>query len=113
MPGVSMMDFVVDTDVVSYQFRRIPSFEPYRPYFEDARAILSFMTYAELLSWGKENAWGDRRMQELREHIHSQFVVFRSSIALCELWSDVRRERKERGERLPHRMHGLPPRRSF
>lgn len=39
-------------------------------------------------------------MQELREHIHSQFVVFRSSIALCELWSDVRRERKEKGREI-------------
>lgn len=94
-----MIDFVVDTDVASYQFRRIPEFEPYRTYFEDARPILSFMSYAELLSWGKENSWGERRMRELREHI-AKFVVFRSSTALCELWSDVRQERKAKGREI-------------
>ena len=95
-----MIDFVVDTDVVSYQYRRVPDFERYRTYFEDTQAILSFMTYAELLSWGKENAWGERRMRELREHINSNFVIFRASNALCELWSDVRRERKEKGREI-------------
>ena len=95
-----MMDFVVDTDVASYQHRSSPLFAPYERYFQDARMVISFMTYAELLGWGKQNAWGAHRLDELRREVKSRYVVFHVSDALCEIWSDVKRQGRDKGRQI-------------
>ena len=92
-----MTDFVVDTDVVSYQHRSSPSFVPYASDLKDAHVVISFMTYAELLGWGKQNGWGERRLQDLRQDVKSRYVIFQVSDALCEIWADVKRQGREKG----------------
>jgi tRNA(fMet)-specific endonuclease VapC len=42
---------VLDTDVVSFLFKSDTRAEPFLPYMQDRRQVISFMTEAELEQW--------------------------------------------------------------
>lgn len=50
---------VVDTDVVSYLFKRDSRAEAYRPHLTGRLLVVSFMTVAELDRWALERDWGE------------------------------------------------------
>lgn len=53
-----MPDLVVDTDVLSFGFRQEPIFvDRYGPAIEGSRAIVSFMTVAELAYGMLQRGW--------------------------------------------------------
>lgn len=49
---------VIDTDIISYLFRRDTRAEIYRPYLAGADVAVSFMTVAELNRWALQRGWG-------------------------------------------------------
>ena len=79
---------VVDTDVVSYLFRRDERADMFRPHLIGKRLIISFMTLAELHRWSLARDWGRARKAELEEHIR-QFSVYPYSAGLCRTWAQV------------------------
>ncbi len=48
---------VVDTDVVSFLFKRDTRAELYRPHLDGKEQIISFQTLAELLRWTLVRSW--------------------------------------------------------
>lgn len=60
------MDFaIVDTDVVSFTFKRDSRHHLYQPHLDGKLLYLSFMTVAELHLWADSRNWGQRRRTEL------------------------------------------------
>jgi len=54
-----MMNIVLlDTDVVSFIFKKDTRAKEYAPFLKDRRLSLSFMTVAELFQWAKIRKWG-------------------------------------------------------
>ncbi len=63
-----MAAVVVDTDVVSFLFKRDTRAEAYKPHLRGKLLTISFMTVAELDRWAIARSWGEARRQQLEEH---------------------------------------------
>ena len=79
---------VVDTDVVSFLFKRDSRAELYRRHLTGALLTISFMTLAELERWTLEHNWGSARRAALDRYLE-RFVVHPSSPAICRIWAEV------------------------
>lgn len=82
------MALVLDTDVVSYLYKRDTRAELYRPHLNDPPFIVSFMSLAELRRWTLERNWGERRKQELEEYLARYFVIH-SEDRMCARWAEA------------------------
>lgn len=97
-----MTDIVVDTDVVSYGYRGSPEFAFYEQHLVGNRAIVSFMTYAELLYGAASRGWGERRWEELRRYVLQRHVVYDSPMSLCAIWASLLCQSRSKGRVLHH-----------
>ena len=80
------MAVVVDTDVVSFLYKRDTRAELYRPHLTSPPFLLSFMTLAELRSWMHHRNWGAARRHRLEPYLQRYQVVYATD-ALCEGWA--------------------------
>ena len=82
------MALVVDTDVVSFLYKRDTRAELYRPHLNDPPFIMSFMTLAELRSWMRHRNWGPDRRQRLERYLQRYQLIYASD-ELCEFWAQA------------------------
>jgi tRNA(fMet)-specific endonuclease VapC len=66
---------VIDTDVVSYLYKRDTRARLYEPHLNNPPFIISFMTLAELRRWTLERNWGAKRREELEEYLTRNLVL--------------------------------------
>lgn len=83
-----MSAVVVDTDVISFRFKRDTRARLYRRFLVGRTAWISFMTLAELNAWPLLHRWGSARREEL-SHFLRQYIVYHSDDALARLWAEV------------------------
>ena len=83
-----MNSVVVDTDVVSYIFKRHTLAARYEAEIEGRIAVISFMTLAELDRWTMQSRWGPERREQLRLYLEP-FVVLPYDRPLCAKWAEV------------------------
>jgi predicted nucleic acid-binding protein len=79
---------VVDTDVVSFLYKRDTRAKLYEPHLNDPPFILSFMSLAELRRWTLERSWGERRRQELEEYL-IRYLIIHSDDHMCDQWAEA------------------------
>jgi predicted nucleic acid-binding protein len=79
---------VLDTDVVSFLFKRDSRGDPYLPHLEDREWLISFMTEAELEQWAITANWSAKRVEWLRLFV-SRFAIVPSSHALVVKWAQA------------------------
>lgn len=84
-----MSVLLVDTNIVSYVFKRDTRAVAYAPYLNGQTLAISFMTVAELYQWAAIRNWGQRRVQQLEAHMQS-YVVLPFDSAVCQVWGKVR-----------------------
>lgn len=84
----SVVAVVLDTDIVSYLYKRDTRAELYRQHLNDPPFIISFMSLAELRRWTLERNWGERRRQELEEYLTRYFVIH-SEDQMCTRWAEA------------------------
>jgi tRNA(fMet)-specific endonuclease VapC len=80
---------VVDTDVVSFIFKKDSRATPYERHLEGKRVCVSFMTVAEVYQWAISRRWGKRRIKELRQEL-ARYVVLPYDDATAWIWGEVR-----------------------
>jgi tRNA(fMet)-specific endonuclease VapC len=80
------MAVVVDTDVVSFLYKRDTRAALYRPHLDGQLPIISFMTLAELEQWTLARNWGARRRGDLLNYLR-RYSVVHSSPELCRHWA--------------------------
>jgi predicted nucleic acid-binding protein len=84
------MNFViVDTDVVSFTFKRDTRHRLYRPHLQGKLLYISFMTLAELDFWAKKHNWGKQKCEEL-ELFLQPYTVLESDRDLCRQWAAIK-----------------------
>jgi tRNA(fMet)-specific endonuclease VapC len=88
MSPPSPSPIVVDTDVVSYLFKRDTRASLYRPHLTDRWVILSFMTLAELEYWVETRHWSAQRRARLHSFLSDYAVHFPDADG-CRLWARV------------------------
>jgi predicted nucleic acid-binding protein len=77
---------VVDTDVVSFLYKRDTRAELYRPHLTSPPFVISFMTLAELRSWMRHRNWGATRRRRLERYLQRYQVIYATD-ALCDHWA--------------------------
>lgn len=90
---------VVDSDIVSFQFKRDTRARLYRRHLFGHLGVISFMTLAELDEWAELRRWGQRRREQLERHV-SPFVIYYADRALCQRWAEVRAQARRKGRRI-------------
>ena len=78
-----MRAMVVDTDVVSYIYKKDTRAAKYEPHFVNAITSISFMTLAELERWAIARNWGTRRHAEMLATVLGRFTVSAIYSPLC------------------------------
>jgi hypothetical protein len=84
---------VVDTDIVSFYFKRDSRGEPYVASWAGKTLLVSFMTLAELQLWGIIRNWGQGRKSQLQSFLKQHFAVYQVDERLCGLWAFVMAEK--------------------
>ena len=91
-----MQFVIVDTDVVSYAFKRDSRSALYEPHLRGKNLCLSFMTIAELDQWAMLHNWGARKRQELEVFLQP-YTVLESDRDLCRQWARVKDQVQRNG----------------
>ena len=94
-----MASVVVDTDVMSFLFKRDSRAEGYRPHLTGKLLVLSFMTVAELDRWALARNWGKTRCARMEEYLRN-FVVYPFDRVLCSKWAEVSDRARRNGRRI-------------
>lgn len=87
---------VVDTDVLSYLFRRDTRAEVYQPYLTGTLVAVSFMTIAELDRWALQRNWGRGRQERMAAFL-SRFMIVLVDRELCRTWAEVGDQARRNG----------------
>jgi predicted nucleic acid-binding protein len=66
---------VVDTDVVSFRFKKDTRARLYKRHLLGQQPLIAFMTLAELCAWALERRGGIARRAELARHL-GQYEVY-------------------------------------
>ena len=94
-----MTQVVLDTDVVSFLFKRHPIAFLYLPHFERQTGLISFMTVAELEQWALIYGWSTERRNRLETYLE-RFTEIPSSRDLCRRWAEVMVAARSVGRRI-------------
>lgn len=87
---------IVDTNIISYTFKRDTRHLRYRRHLDNKILAVSFMTIAELDLWAASRGWGARKQAELEAFLQP-YTVVESSRELCRIWGQVCDEVKRNG----------------
>ena len=88
MSGAASDVVVVDTNVVSYLFKRDTRGDLYKRHVEGKLAMIAAQTFAELELMPLNNNWGSKRHKALRTYL-KKFVFVESGEAVCLLWAGI------------------------
>jgi tRNA(fMet)-specific endonuclease VapC len=81
-----MASVVIDTDVVSYLFKRDSRARAFRRYILGHLHLISFMTVAKIDRWALEHQWGKPNLDRLARFLE-RFIVPALDRATCALWA--------------------------
>jgi tRNA(fMet)-specific endonuclease VapC len=87
---------VIDTNVVSYIFKRDSRGELYKPHIEGKLQMIAAQTFAELERLPLENNWGSKRHMALHAHL-AKFVFIEANKEISLLWAKVQAHAKRTG----------------
>src|SRR5438105_12758578 len=91
MPAV-----VVDTSVVSFDFKGDTRAKLYHPHQAGRILVVSFMTVAELDLWAIERKWGQTRRNKMQLHLR-RYVVHPFDRVLCLKWAEAMHSARRKG----------------
>ncbi len=91
---------VVDTDVVSYLFKRDTRAEACRSYLVGAVPLVSFMAIAELERWALQSTSGAARRRSFATFIEQHTIVY-ADRDLCRTWARIADRTRRRGRPIP------------
>ncbi len=100
MTAPTVPSVVVDTNVVSYIYRKEQRAEPYLNEMVGRRAVISFQTYEELLYGVLRRNWGERRRNELLDYVEANYEMIGYDRELVNACARLRAAASDRGRSL-------------
>jgi tRNA(fMet)-specific endonuclease VapC len=91
-----MSTVLLDTNIVSFIFKRDSHAAAYAPLLQGNRLAISFMTAAELFQWAIVRNWGQARFDRLEQSI-ATYLIIPPDLNLCRAWGRLRAERQQVG----------------
>jgi predicted nucleic acid-binding protein len=89
---------IVDTDVISFIFKKDSRNVLYKPHIEGKLAAIAAQTYAELETLPLRNNWSPKRHNQLREYINEKFIFVEVSKEICLKWSQIQFHANKNGK---------------
>jgi tRNA(fMet)-specific endonuclease VapC len=83
-----MTAVVIDTNVVSYMFKKDTRAQLYQKHLVGQQWVISFMTAAELDLWALRHRWGAARKAQMEQYLR-RFVLHPFDRTLCLKWAEV------------------------
>ncbi len=90
------MSLLIDTDVVSFTYKKDSRADLYEPHLKGNLLVLSFMTLAELNLWTLGNSWNEKRKRNFAAFLKNYLIIY-SDEKLCEIWVNIKIESKRKG----------------
>ena len=100
MTAPTIRTVVVDTNVVSYIYRKDRRAEPYLNDMVGRRAVISFQTYEELLYGVLRSNWGERRRNEFLDYVEANYEMIGYDRELVDACARLRAAAADRGGKL-------------
>lgn len=91
-----MSTVLLDTNIVSYIFKRDTRAALYAPLLEGNRLVVSFVTVAELFEWAATRRWGAQRRVRLEQQL-ATYLIIPVDVELCRIWGNLRSQRQAKG----------------
>jgi predicted nucleic acid-binding protein len=91
-----MSTVLLDTDIVSYFFKRDNRRQLYASHMLDHELAIAIMTVAELFQWATMRQWGAERVQRMEVWLEN-FTILPVDIESCRAWATVRAYRSALG----------------
>lgn len=91
-----MTTVLLDTNIVSYLFKRDSRAALYAPHLLNRELAISMMTVAELFQWAAIRNWGKPRVRRL-EQLFDRYTILPVDMNLCRHWAEVRAMRSKAG----------------
>src|SRR5262245_23554100 len=91
-----MSTLLLDTNIVSYIFKRDSRAALYAPLLRGNRLAISFMSAAELFQWAVIRNWGLARTERLERAI-TTYLLIPPDLDLCRVWGKLRAEQQRAG----------------
>ena len=91
-----MTTVLLDTNIVSYLFKRDSRAALYAPHLVTRELAIAMMTVAELFQWAALRQWGKPRVRRLEQHME-RYTILPVDIDLCRQWAEVRATRRRAG----------------
>ena len=91
---------VVDTNVVSYLFKRDSRGDLYKPHLEGKLAMIAAQTFAELELLPLNNNWGGKRHAALRDYL-KKYLFIEANEAVSALWAAIQSQARRAGRPMP------------
>lgn len=92
-----MSAVLLDTNIVSYIFKRDSRAGDYAPHLLGRELAIALMTVAELFQWAAVRRWGNLRQQQLETELRA-YTVLPIDIPTCRSWAMIRAERAAIGQ---------------
>ncbi len=90
------MNLLIDTDVLSFTYKKDSRSTLYESYLKENFLIISFMTLAELNLWTLRNNWGEKRKNNLAEFLKDYLVIYADE-KFCEIWAEIKSDAHRKG----------------
>jgi len=90
---------LVDTNIVSYFFRKDTRAALYEPHIKGKTLFISYITVAELYKWPFEKNWSDEKKQLLLQYMRS-YAVLPFDDTLAWKWAELTVAAKNAGNKM-------------
>ena len=90
------MNLLIDTDVLSFTYKKDSRAVLYESHLEGNFLIISFMTLAELNLWTLSNNWGEKRKNSFSEFLEDYLVIYADE-KLCKIWANIKSDTHKKG----------------
>jgi len=90
------MSLLIDTDVVSFTYKKDSRADLYEPHLKENLLVISFMTLAELNLWTPGNNWNEKRKRNFATFFKDYLIIYPDE-KLCEIWAQIKIEAKQKG----------------
>lgn len=91
-----MSTVLLDTNIVSYLFKRDTRAELYAKHLRNRELAIAVMTVAELFQWAAVREWGEARVTHLEQHLE-RYTMLPVDVDACRQWATVRAVRSAAG----------------
>lgn len=90
------MNLAIDTDVVSFTYKKDSRAVLYEPYLRSGVLTISFMTLTELKFWTLGNNWSEKRKKNFAKFLEDYLVIYADE-KLCETWAKINNDARKNG----------------